>query len=293
MRQGDSLSPSLFNIVGEVFHILMEKANRDGLVEGVKTWNNLRSISHLQFADDTIVFLKPSLENIINLNRILQCFQIVSGLKINFGKSSLYGWNEPDLQNWAAILGCRVGSLPINSLGTYIGISPRKKLFWKPLLERFDSKLVAWRKNSLNQAGRRVLIKACLNSLPSYWFHMHRIPVGIIKLIDKKMNNFFWGGKKRNGEEVNKLHLVNWKSVCNPTHKGGLGLDNISSRNSAMLLKWWWKWFSERGGLWWNIVQKKYQLCSHLGLDQCTNLSNMSYIMKDICSPYKIEQGFL
>lgn len=137
LRQGDPLSPYHFNIVGEVFHLLMENAKSKGLIEGVKLRHHMKSISHLQFADDTIIFLNQELDNIINLKRLLQCFQLVSGLKFNFGKSSLYGWNEPDLQSWVEILRCKTCELPIQYLGASIGTNPRRKVFWKPLMENF------------------------------------------------------------------------------------------------------------------------------------------------------------
>lgn len=145
LRQGDPLSPSLFNIVGEVFHLIMENAKNKGVIEGIKLRDNMDSITHLQFADDTILFLKPDLENIRNVKRLLQCFQLVSGLKINFGKSSLYGWNEPELGTWASLLGCKLGDLPIQYLGASIGTNPRRKVFWRPLFEKFDSKLANWK----------------------------------------------------------------------------------------------------------------------------------------------------
>lgn len=168
LRHVDPLSPFLFNIVGEVFHLLMEKSKKEVIVEGICLRNHMDCISQLQFADDAIVFLKLGLENFQNLKRLLQCFQLIAGLKINFGKSSLYAWNEPDVQFWANILGCKVSSLPIHYLDAYIGTNPRRKIFWKPLLDKFDSKLTSWKKNSLNQAGRKVLTKACLNSFPIY-----------------------------------------------------------------------------------------------------------------------------
>lgn len=66
--------------------------------------------------------------------------------------------------------GCRVGSLPIKYLGAVIGANPRKKVFWKPSIERFDNKLASWKCSSLNQAGRKIQVKDCLNTLPGYWF---------------------------------------------------------------------------------------------------------------------------
>lgn len=120
------------------------------------------------------------------MKRLLQCFHLASGLKINYGKSSLYGWNEPELHSWAGILGCKVGDMPIHYLGAYIDSNPRRKAFWKPVLEKFDSKLENLKKNSLNQAGRKVLVKTCLNSLPVYWFHLYRVPKSILKQIGRR-----------------------------------------------------------------------------------------------------------
>lgn len=56
LRQGDHLSPLLFNIVREFFHKFMEKAKNVGLIDGIKLKEQMDSISHLQSVDDTIIF---------------------------------------------------------------------------------------------------------------------------------------------------------------------------------------------------------------------------------------------
>lgn len=68
----------------------MIKANDLVLVHGISVSADSDSLTHLQFADNIIVFLEPSTENILNLRNILQCFQLTSGLKINLEKSLLY-----------------------------------------------------------------------------------------------------------------------------------------------------------------------------------------------------------
>lgn len=40
-------------------------------------------IPHLHFADDIIIFTKPSLEAVMNLKNTLQVFEIISGFKVN------------------------------------------------------------------------------------------------------------------------------------------------------------------------------------------------------------------
>lgn len=168
LRQGDPLSLLLFNLVGEVFHTLMKRAKLVGLVEGISINEHFLNFSYLQFADGTIIFLKPSVGNILNLKKVLQCFQLASGLTINCSKSLLYTWEESESQTWANLLGCKVGTLPIKYLEANIGCSPRKLIYRKPLLEKFDSKIASWKCSSLNESGRKVLVKACSNSLPVY-----------------------------------------------------------------------------------------------------------------------------
>lgn len=106
-----------------------------------------------------------------------------------------------------------------------------------------------------------------------------------------KRRNIFWGSKKNQADgKSGKLHLVKWRSVCLPKHKGGLGLDSLISKNSAFLLKWWWRWLTERNSLWSNFIQHMYGLSKHLGLDQCWDKPCLSPILKDICQPHRVQQ---
>lgn len=45
----------------------------------------------LQFADVAMILGKWSLDNAINLSRILRCFHVASGLKVNFSKNKQFG----------------------------------------------------------------------------------------------------------------------------------------------------------------------------------------------------------
>lgn len=47
-------------------------------------------VSHLQFADDTMIFCDADATQLGYLICILSCFEIVSGLKINLAKSALF-----------------------------------------------------------------------------------------------------------------------------------------------------------------------------------------------------------
>ncbi|GKV25193.1 hypothetical protein SLEP1_g34663 [Rubroshorea leprosula] len=98
LRQGDLLSPFLFLIVAEGLNGLMSSAVEKQLYKGVVIGNEGVSVSHLQFADDTIFFGEASEDNIGVIKSIMRTFELSSGLKINFGKSQLIGIGVDD--NW-------------------------------------------------------------------------------------------------------------------------------------------------------------------------------------------------
>jgi hypothetical protein len=56
LRQGDPLSPMLFNIVVDMLAIMIERTKNDGLIEGVIRHLVDGGLSILQYADDTILF---------------------------------------------------------------------------------------------------------------------------------------------------------------------------------------------------------------------------------------------
>ncbi|KAL4325934.1 hypothetical protein GQ457_11G031660 [Hibiscus cannabinus] len=88
LRQGDPLSPLLFVIVAKALHVVLKKAVSERVACGVELVPGF-SFSHLQFADVTILFFDASIEVFRSVQRVLFCFQVYSGLQINFRKSSL------------------------------------------------------------------------------------------------------------------------------------------------------------------------------------------------------------
>lgn len=47
------------------------------------------------YADDSMVFREPCGENLWSIKAILWSFELVSGLRVNFNKSKLFGINVP------------------------------------------------------------------------------------------------------------------------------------------------------------------------------------------------------
>jgi hypothetical protein len=62
LRQGDPLSPFLFNLVVEVLSRLLDKARDRGMIKGNRFGNETIHITHLQFADDMMLFIEPRMD---------------------------------------------------------------------------------------------------------------------------------------------------------------------------------------------------------------------------------------
>ncbi|XP_039034126.1 uncharacterized protein LOC120170219 [Hibiscus syriacus] len=127
LRQGCSLSPLLFNLVGELLNLMLIKAADVGLFQGFRIGRNGNSfhLTHLQFADDLILFCSDSPMQILNIRRVLRVFSVMMGLHLNLSKSTLYGVNVgvDRIMDWANEAGCGVGSFPMTYLGLPIGSS--------------------------------------------------------------------------------------------------------------------------------------------------------------------------
>jgi len=111
LRQGDPLSPILFNLVADVLGILLDKAVNKGHIRGVL--NNLLpgGISHIQYADDTVILIDGTEQSMRNLKLILYCFEWLSGLRINYHKSEVFvfGAHQEEKEKMANMLNCVLG----------------------------------------------------------------------------------------------------------------------------------------------------------------------------------------
>jgi hypothetical protein len=90
IRQGDPLSPYLFLLCAEGLSSLLLHAEEIGGIEGIKVCRNAPSVSHLLFADDSLILLKADLNNAISLQQVLDDYCANSGQLISVDKSSVF-----------------------------------------------------------------------------------------------------------------------------------------------------------------------------------------------------------
>ncbi|XP_028114698.1 uncharacterized protein LOC114312635 [Camellia sinensis] len=216
------MSHFLFNIVAEGLNMLFERAKALGLIKGAIIGHGQIIVTHLQFADDTVVFCKAKEQEVLHVKRILRCFEVMFGLRINFHKSHVcgVGIQKEVLADFAVQLNCQNQKLSFMYMGLPLGASPKKRSTWLPVINKFKSKLASWKKKLLSFGGRLTLIKTVLSSLPVYYLTIFKVPVGVAKQLDKIQAKFLWGGS----EIKKKLHMVKWEKVTMKKSLAGLGM---------------------------------------------------------------------
>jgi hypothetical protein len=121
IRQGDPISPYLFLLCGEAFSALLQQAKRNRVITGIPTSPRGPRLSHLFFADDSIIFCKANSVEWRRIMRILGIYKKGSGQKLNLQKTSLFFSRNTSLERKPEIL--RLSELSESHLiDTYLGL---------------------------------------------------------------------------------------------------------------------------------------------------------------------------
>ncbi|KAL0439703.1 UNVERIFIED_CONTAM: putative ribonuclease H protein [Sesamum latifolium] len=221
IRQGDLISPYLFVLVMEMFHVLLQ--------------------------------LRIQAEGVFHYH--WKCSEL--GLQVNPSKSTIILSKavQRERQDILALVGFQEGCLPIRYLGVPLTASRLTVADCQPILDRISSRLTGWTHLNLSLVGRAQLLKSVLSSLHVYWSSVFVLPKSIIKVIEQKMRSFLWKGPSGSG-----FAKVSWGQVCKPKEEGGLGIRRVLHMNQALMLKHVWRILQEDPSSIWVAWVLRYRL---------------------------------
>lgn len=257
LRQGDPLSPYLFALCAQGLSSILSKASQNRLFRGVRIATSSPVITHLFFADDSLLFFRATKEDSLQVRKCIQTYEQASGQMVNYEKSALSFSPNVDEQAIEDIK--RVFSVEVvKGHDLYLGLPTfslrSKKIQFSYLRERICQKIQGWSSKFFSMGGREVLIKSILQAIPSYAMSCFRIPVGLCNEIEQTCAKFWWSGKS--GEKG--LHWVRWDGLCKPKCAGGMGFRKLNAFNKALLAKQIWSIIHNPNSLMAKVLKAKY-----------------------------------
>ncbi|GJY13547.1 RNA-directed DNA polymerase, eukaryota [Tanacetum coccineum] len=255
LKQGDPLAPYLFILIMESLHISFSRVVDDGLFKGFQLHGSV-NISHLFYADDAMFIGEWSEQNLHNIVKVLNCFHLASGLKINIAKSQVLGVgvSQNVVVQAANRIGCAVLNTPFRYLGVTVGECMSRKSAWVGLVNKLQARLSKWKVKTLSIGGRLTLLKSVLGASPIYYMSIFKVPKGVLKTMESIRSKFFNGVDSSD----RKISWVAWDNVLASKLNGGLGVSSFFALNRALLLKWVWRFISGDGSLWCKVIQAIY-----------------------------------
>ena len=257
IRQGDPLSPYLFLLCLEGLNGLIQHTVDGGHIEGFALCCSDPKISHLFFANDSLLFCQARVEDVVAIQALLSLYEKASGQMINSTKTTLFFSNNVSDFTKETIKNL-LGVAEIKEYEKYLGllevVGRKKKASLNFIKDRVGGKLQGWKEKLLSQAGKEVLLKAVVQAIPTFAMSCFRLPMGLCQDIEMLIRKFWWGqrGDRR------KIHWKKWEVLCKPKLEGGVGFKDLCKFNEAMLVKHIWRLTHDTDSLFYKVFKAKY-----------------------------------
>jgi hypothetical protein len=222
IRQGCPLSGQLYSIVIEPFLCKLRKE-----LMGLKVDTVFSNIKLSAYADDVTVIIREQ-NDIQILKGALECYGKASSAVVNWGKCEAL-WCGRDFKGPVLPGGLQWGRAGFKYLGVFIGTEEYKRKNWEGLVEKVCARLSNW-KWLLPQLSYRGRALVCNNLVASSLWHKMAIlepPEELVREIQQRLVEFFWTGH----------HWLKAAVLYLPTHEGGQGLIDVSSRIKAFRIQ--------------------------------------------------------
>ncbi|WJX27814.1 hypothetical protein P8452_16597 [Trifolium repens] len=257
LRQGDPLSPYLFILCADVLSGLLHKASISKNLHGIKVARSAPQLSHLFFADDSLLFSRANSDEARTIMKILKTYQNASGQVVNLDKSEAsFSQNVPiiDKNSICNMMGVKAVEAQSRYLGFPIPFGRSKKVIFSFVMDRIWKKVKGWKERCLSKAGKETLIKAVAQAIPNYILSCYKMPIGCCKEINAMLAKFWW----ESNDEKKKIHWMSWERLSKSKHTGGMGFRGMEEFNKALLGKHCWRLVGGECSLLEKVLRSRY-----------------------------------
>ena len=239
VRQGDPLSPLLFNIAEDFLSRYLTELYNSGALSLCAAGRNMISPSHLLYADDILLFCQASVSNLKTIKFAFDLYGQLAGQVLSIEKSKIYwgkGVSAVMKRRYNSIWPLKHGSTPFTYLGVPIFKGKPKKAHLLPLSDKIKAKIGCWNGKLLSMAGRLTLIKSVISGAFIHSFFIYKWPSAVLKELNSCIRNFLWTGSMFE----KKIVTVSWRKCCKGISIGGLGFRDLITANKTFLKKRAW-----------------------------------------------------
>ncbi|CAM8884344.1 unnamed protein product [Rhodiola kirilowii] len=236
LRQGDPISPYLFVICTDWLARRLEEQQEQGLIRGVRVSRTAPMISNLMFADDSILFVRAEVDDIMRLKSTLVKYEDLSGQQINLNKSEVCVGNNVGGDK-SRLLRSILGMKSVIKIERYLGLpicfNRRKAELFSFIESRIWKKINGWKEKLLSAAGREILIKSVIQAIPIYAMSCFKLPKGLSNRLSSLAARFWWNDAK----EKRYIAWLSKDKLYRSKEEGGMAFKSFELVNEAFLVK--------------------------------------------------------
>ncbi|CAM8979923.1 unnamed protein product [Rhodiola kirilowii] len=257
LRQGDPLSPYLFIMCTEWLSYKLRALHENRLIKGISIARNAPVITHLFFADDSLLLFEATTATPSIIKDVLTEYEFLAGQRVNYDKSELVlspNTSDAIKQSFISSLSVSVVEGHNRYLCLPLFLGRKISSSFLPLLDRAYAKSKAWYASTLSCGGREILLKSILLAIPQFHMHCFRIPKGILKKYQSLVKRFWWAGNQQSAA----VYWLKYSRLCQPKEHGELGFRDLVSLNQAFLAKQGWRLYSQPDLLLSKVMKARY-----------------------------------
>nr|CAB3469344.1 unnamed protein product [Digitaria exilis] len=227
----------LFILGMEVLHRLFKVAARDNVLAPLPVQATCHQCC--MYADDVMLFITPTQQDLVTTREILNFFGRASGLKANSAKCQAIpiACAPAHIALIQRLLGVPIAEFPIKYLGLPLSVFPLRRSEFQPLIDRVAASMPSWKASLMNKAGWLTTVKAVMTATCVHTIISLKVPDRVFQELDKRHRGFLWAGTD---STTGGQCMVAWPSVCRPQKLGGLMVHDLRIAAYALRLRWFW-----------------------------------------------------